>query len=150
MVFFEVVRNNSTTTPLLQHQPKRVEKRQGKKKRRKKRKKRENQSISLLSLNAHRLCHHLLSCHCPRIETRECEPTSPIQTLLSSSPFFSNKANATVSLSHQSLTLSKKSKMMAKPWNQHRETITKLYIQEGRTLEDVRGIMKTEYNFQAS
>ncbi|KAI8681357.1 Clr5 domain-containing protein [Fusarium keratoplasticum] len=40
--------------------------------------------------------------------------------------------------------------MMAKPWNEHRATITKLYIQEGRTLEDVRGIMKTEYNFEAS
>lgn len=40
--------------------------------------------------------------------------------------------------------------MMAKPWNEHRGTITKLYIQEGRTLEDVRGIMKTEYNFEAS
>ncbi|KAI8721940.1 Clr5 domain-containing protein [Fusarium sp. LHS14.1] len=39
---------------------------------------------------------------------------------------------------------------MAKPWNEHRQTITKLYIQEGRTLEDVRGIMKTEYNFEAS
>ncbi|KAI8648146.1 Chromo domain-containing protein [Fusarium sp. Ph1] len=39
---------------------------------------------------------------------------------------------------------------MAKPWNEHRATITKLYIQEGRTLEDVRGIMKTEYNFEAS
>lgn len=40
--------------------------------------------------------------------------------------------------------------MMAKPWNEHRATITKLYIQEGRTLEDVRGIMKTEHNFEAS
>ncbi|KAM6523490.1 hypothetical protein FSOLCH5_004110 [Fusarium solani] len=40
--------------------------------------------------------------------------------------------------------------MMAKPWSEHRATITKLYIQEGRTLEDVRGIMKTEYNFEAS
>ncbi|RSL78327.1 hypothetical protein CEP52_017641, partial [Fusarium oligoseptatum] len=39
---------------------------------------------------------------------------------------------------------------MAKPWKEHRQTITKLYIQEGRTLEDVRGIMKTEYNFEAS
>ncbi|KAI8648273.1 Clr5 domain-containing protein [Fusarium keratoplasticum] len=39
---------------------------------------------------------------------------------------------------------------MAKPWNEHRATITKLYIQEERTLEDVRGIMKTEYNFEAS
>ncbi|KAH7237837.1 Clr5 domain-containing protein [Fusarium solani] len=38
---------------------------------------------------------------------------------------------------------------MAKPWNEHRATITKLYIQEGRTLEDVQGIMKTEYNFKA-
>ncbi|RGP66215.1 hypothetical protein FLONG3_8944 [Fusarium longipes] len=40
--------------------------------------------------------------------------------------------------------------MMAKPWNEHRGTITKLYIQEGRTLEDTRNIMKNRYNFQAS
>ncbi|RSL79661.1 hypothetical protein CDV31_017187 [Fusarium ambrosium] len=40
--------------------------------------------------------------------------------------------------------------MTAKPWNEHRGTIAKLYIQEGRTLKDVRGIMKTEYNFEAS
>ncbi|KAM6506346.1 hypothetical protein FSOLCH5_013333 [Fusarium solani] len=40
--------------------------------------------------------------------------------------------------------------MMAKPWDKHRETITKLYITEGRTLEDVRGIMKTYHNFEAS
>ncbi|RSL75996.1 hypothetical protein CEP51_010364 [Fusarium floridanum] len=40
--------------------------------------------------------------------------------------------------------------MMAKPWNEHRAIITKLYIQEGRTLHDVRNIMKTEYNFEAS
>ncbi|KAF4466081.1 hypothetical protein FALBO_7068 [Fusarium albosuccineum] len=40
--------------------------------------------------------------------------------------------------------------MMAKPWNEYRGTITKLYIQEGRTLEDVRGIMKNRYNFEAS
>ncbi|KAM0439919.1 hypothetical protein ACHAPT_001017 [Fusarium lateritium] len=39
---------------------------------------------------------------------------------------------------------------MAKPWDEHRETITRLYIQEGRTLEDVRGIMKNEYDFKAS
>jgi hypothetical protein len=39
---------------------------------------------------------------------------------------------------------------MAKPWNEHRGTITKLYIQEGRTLEDTRNIMKDQYNFQAS
>ncbi|KAJ4307361.1 hypothetical protein N0V84_012788, partial [Fusarium piperis] len=39
---------------------------------------------------------------------------------------------------------------MAKPWHEHRETITKLYIQEGRTLEDVRSIMKAEHNFEAS
>ncbi|KAM6514341.1 hypothetical protein FALCPG4_015489 [Fusarium falciforme] len=40
--------------------------------------------------------------------------------------------------------------MMAKPWDKHRETTTKLYITEGRTLEDVRGIMKTYHNFEAS
>ncbi|KAI8710508.1 Clr5 domain-containing protein [Fusarium sp. LHS14.1] len=40
--------------------------------------------------------------------------------------------------------------MSAKPWNEHRPTITKLYIQEGRTLEDVRVIMMTEHNFEAS
>ncbi|KAJ3454327.1 hypothetical protein MRS44_018221 [Fusarium solani] len=40
--------------------------------------------------------------------------------------------------------------MMAKPWNEHRATITNLYIQEGRTLEEVRGIMKTKYSFEAS
>ncbi|RSL78822.1 hypothetical protein CDV31_017249 [Fusarium ambrosium] len=40
--------------------------------------------------------------------------------------------------------------MAVKPWNKHRGTIIKLYIKEGRTLEDVRGIMKTDYNFEAS
>ncbi|KPM40982.1 hypothetical protein AK830_g5615 [Neonectria ditissima] len=40
--------------------------------------------------------------------------------------------------------------MMAKPWNEHRHNIVRLYIDEGRTLEDVRGIMKTQYGFEAS
>ncbi|KAF5680396.1 hypothetical protein FHETE_521 [Fusarium heterosporum] len=40
--------------------------------------------------------------------------------------------------------------MMAKPWSEHRGTITKLYIGEGRTLEDVRNIMKVQHNFVAS
>ncbi|KAI5464717.1 Clr5 domain-containing protein [Mariannaea sp. PMI_226] len=40
--------------------------------------------------------------------------------------------------------------MMAKPWNEHRSTITRLYIQDGRKLEDVRTIMKTKYGFDAS
>ncbi|OBS23559.1 hypothetical protein FPOA_04109 [Fusarium poae] len=40
--------------------------------------------------------------------------------------------------------------MMAKPWNEHRGTITKLYIEEGRTLEDTRNIMRDQYNFHAS
>ncbi|KAM0243353.1 hypothetical protein ACHAPO_000198 [Fusarium lateritium] len=40
--------------------------------------------------------------------------------------------------------------MMAKPWNEHRQTITKLYIDEGRTLEDTRNIMRDQYNFHAS
>jgi hypothetical protein len=41
-------------------------------------------------------------------------------------------------------------KMMAKPWNEYQGTITKLYIKEGRTLKDVRNIMKLKYNFDAS
>ncbi|KAF4972015.1 hypothetical protein FZEAL_9692 [Fusarium zealandicum] len=41
-------------------------------------------------------------------------------------------------------------KMMAKPWDKYRRTIIKLYINDGRTLEDVRGIMKTQYSFEAS
>lgn len=40
--------------------------------------------------------------------------------------------------------------MMAKPWNEYQGTITKLYIKEGRTLKDVRNIMKLKYNFDAS
>ncbi|KAF4452626.1 hypothetical protein F53441_4565 [Fusarium austroafricanum] len=40
--------------------------------------------------------------------------------------------------------------MMAKPWNEHRGIITKLYIKEGRTLKDVRNIMKMQHNFDAS
>ncbi|KAF7539859.1 hypothetical protein G7Z17_g12328 [Cylindrodendrum hubeiense] len=40
--------------------------------------------------------------------------------------------------------------MMAKPWSDHRHTIVRLYINEGRTLEDVRAIMKTQYGFEAS
>ncbi|KLO84153.1 hypothetical protein CEK26_009919 [Fusarium fujikuroi] len=40
--------------------------------------------------------------------------------------------------------------MMAKPWNEYQGTITKLYIKDGRTLKDVRAIMKLKYNFDAS
>ncbi|KAF9776595.1 hypothetical protein IL306_005207 [Fusarium sp. DS 682] len=40
--------------------------------------------------------------------------------------------------------------MMAKPWHEHQGTIIKLYIKEGRTLKDVRNIMKMKYNFDAS
>ncbi|KAI8648877.1 Clr5 domain-containing protein [Fusarium sp. Ph1] len=39
---------------------------------------------------------------------------------------------------------------MAKPWDKYRDIITTLYIQDGRTLEDVQSIMKTEHNFEAS
>ncbi|RSL78843.1 hypothetical protein CEP52_017597, partial [Fusarium oligoseptatum] len=40
--------------------------------------------------------------------------------------------------------------MVAKSWNEHRGTITELYINQGRTLENVRDVMKTGYNFEAS
>jgi len=33
-------------------------------------------------------------------------------------------------------------------WNEHRETIRRLYIIEGRTIEDVSRILKQEYNFR--
>lgn len=40
--------------------------------------------------------------------------------------------------------------MMTKPWLEYREVIVKLYINDGRTLADVRGIMKDTYGFEAS
>lgn len=40
--------------------------------------------------------------------------------------------------------------MMTKPWHEYRSAIVKLYINEGRTLQDVRGIMKAKYGFEAS
>ncbi|KAH7019416.1 Clr5 domain-containing protein [Ilyonectria destructans] len=39
---------------------------------------------------------------------------------------------------------------MAKPWNDHRHTIVRLYINEGKTLQEVRAIMKSQYKFEAS
>ncbi|KAF5707177.1 serine threonine kinase [Fusarium mundagurra] len=35
-------------------------------------------------------------------------------------------------------------------WNEHRELITRLYLEEGRRLQEVRDIMRTYYNFDAS
>lgn len=40
--------------------------------------------------------------------------------------------------------------MMAKPWNEHRHIITRLYIHDGKKLEDVRVLMKEKYGFEAS
>ncbi|KAH7175792.1 Clr5 domain-containing protein [Dactylonectria macrodidyma] len=40
--------------------------------------------------------------------------------------------------------------MMAKPWDEHRQVIVRLYIKEGRTLHDVRTIMKAKHGFEAS
>ncbi|KAF9876227.1 hypothetical protein CkaCkLH20_06170 [Colletotrichum karsti] len=39
---------------------------------------------------------------------------------------------------------------MTKAWKEHRDVITRLYIHESRTLEDVRDIMQKQYNFKAS
>ncbi|KAL0941796.1 uncharacterized protein CTRU02_204559 [Colletotrichum truncatum] len=39
---------------------------------------------------------------------------------------------------------------MTKAWKEHRDVITNLYINENRTLDDVRDIMQKNYNFRAS
>jgi hypothetical protein len=39
---------------------------------------------------------------------------------------------------------------MTKDWKLHQHEITRLYIDEGRTLRDVQSIMKNRYDFQAS
>ncbi|KAL6865762.1 hypothetical protein ACO1O0_001860 [Amphichorda felina] len=39
---------------------------------------------------------------------------------------------------------------MVKPWNEFRQEISKLYKQEGRTLAEVRTIMKERHDFDAS
>lgn len=39
---------------------------------------------------------------------------------------------------------------MVKPWNEFRQEISKLYKQEGRTLAEVRTIMKQRHDFDAS
>ncbi|CAG9999057.1 unnamed protein product [Clonostachys byssicola] len=39
---------------------------------------------------------------------------------------------------------------MTKPWAKNRKEIVRLYIREGRTLQEVRGIMKNLHNFDAS
>jgi hypothetical protein len=39
---------------------------------------------------------------------------------------------------------------MTKPWKEHRQKIVQLYIDEGRTLHDVRSIMQNRFGFEAS
>jgi hypothetical protein len=39
---------------------------------------------------------------------------------------------------------------MTKPWAKNRKEIVRLYIREGRTLQEVKGIMKNMHNFDAS
>ncbi|VUC38001.1 unnamed protein product [Clonostachys rosea] len=39
---------------------------------------------------------------------------------------------------------------MTKPWAKNRKEITRLYIREGRTLQEVKAIMKTMHGFDAS
>lgn len=39
---------------------------------------------------------------------------------------------------------------MVKPWKEFRQEITRLYIQEGLTLTEVRNIMKERHKFEAS
>ncbi|CAH0052885.1 unnamed protein product [Clonostachys solani] len=39
---------------------------------------------------------------------------------------------------------------MTKPWDKNRKEIVRLYIREGRTLQEVKGIMKAKHNFDAS
>ncbi|KFH40972.1 hypothetical protein ACRE_083390 [Hapsidospora chrysogenum ATCC 11550] len=39
---------------------------------------------------------------------------------------------------------------MVKPWKEFRQEITRLYIQEGRTLAEVRAMMRERHGFQAS
>jgi hypothetical protein len=39
---------------------------------------------------------------------------------------------------------------MTKPWKDHKANILRLYIEEGRTLADVRVIMERDYGFEAS
>jgi transposase-like protein len=39
---------------------------------------------------------------------------------------------------------------MTKPWKEFRQEIIRLYIQEGRTLQDVKEIMRQRHGFEAS
>lgn len=39
---------------------------------------------------------------------------------------------------------------MTKAWKEYRDTITRLYITESRTLEEVKDIMQREHSFKAS
>lgn len=39
---------------------------------------------------------------------------------------------------------------MTKPWKDYRDVIVSLYIQEGRTLQEVMSIMHQKHGFQAS
>jgi hypothetical protein len=81
----KVVRNNSTTTQHYNNNQKGSRKRENREKEEEKKTEREkgkekNQSISLLHLNAHQLCCHLLDCHRPRIEDRESTRETPLDT----------------------------------------------------------------------
>ena len=38
----------------------------------------------------------------------------------------------------------------AEDWNRHRETFTKLYLEESKTLNEVMSIMKEQYGFKAT
>lgn len=39
---------------------------------------------------------------------------------------------------------------MTKKWEKNRDAIYKLYKEDGKTLDETRGIMKTEHHFEAS
>lgn len=39
---------------------------------------------------------------------------------------------------------------MTKPWDDYKGAIIRLYIQEGRTLDEVREIMQRDHGFDAS
>ncbi|RYC80732.1 hypothetical protein BFJ63_vAg16379 [Fusarium oxysporum f. sp. narcissi] len=40
--------------------------------------------------------------------------------------------------------------MKAKPWDEHKETIIRLYHEERKTLKDVRSFMRERHSFDAS
>jgi hypothetical protein len=82
-------------------------------------------------------------------------PTSSISTLLNFGQFrcasFQVLSNSIVPRPPQFGRLcNQATPIMAKDWDQHKREITALYITQGKSLDDVRRIMKGRHGFDAS